>query len=42
MDVIICDHHQPKEKLPPALCMLDPLKPTAIIPLSIYPVLVLL
>jgi single-stranded-DNA-specific exonuclease len=27
MDVIICDHHQPKEKLPPALSILDPLKP---------------
>ena len=27
MDVIICDHHQPKEELPPALALLDPLKP---------------
>ncbi len=27
MDVIICDHHQPKETLPPALAVLDPLKP---------------
>ena len=27
MDVIICDHHQPKEELPPALAVLDPLKP---------------
>jgi len=27
MDVIICDHHQPKEQLPPALAVLDPLKP---------------
>lgn len=27
MDVIICDHHQPKEELPPAYAILDPLKP---------------
>ncbi|HSL89905.1 MAG TPA: single-stranded-DNA-specific exonuclease RecJ [Ignavibacteriaceae bacterium] len=27
LDVIICDHHQPKEQLPPALAVLDPLKP---------------
>lgn len=27
IDVIICDHHQPKEILPPALAILDPLKP---------------
>ncbi len=27
MDVIICDHHQPKEELPPAYAVLDPLKP---------------
>lgn len=27
MDVIICDHHQPKEELPPAFAILDPLKP---------------
>ncbi len=27
MDVIICDHHQPKDKLPNALAVLDPLKP---------------
>ncbi len=27
MDVIICDHHQPKEDLPPACAILDPLKP---------------
>jgi single-stranded-DNA-specific exonuclease len=27
MDVIICDHHQPKEMLPPAHAVLDPLKP---------------
>ncbi|MDP2364769.1 MAG: single-stranded-DNA-specific exonuclease RecJ, partial [Ignavibacteria bacterium] len=27
MDVIICDHHQPKDELPNALAVLDPLKP---------------
>jgi single-stranded-DNA-specific exonuclease len=27
IDVIICDHHQPKEILPDALAVLDPLKP---------------
>ncbi|MCW8994229.1 MAG: DHH family phosphoesterase, partial [Psychromonas sp.] len=27
MDVIICDHHQPKEELPDAFAVLDPLKP---------------
>jgi len=27
MDVIICDHHQPKEKLPEAYAILDPIKP---------------
>jgi single-stranded-DNA-specific exonuclease len=27
MDIIICDHHQPKEKIPDALAVLDPLKP---------------
>ena len=27
MDVIICDHHQPKEELPNAHAILDPLKP---------------
>ncbi len=27
MDVIICDHHQPKEKIPDAFAVLDPLKP---------------
>ncbi len=27
MDVIICDHHQPKKVLPNALAVLDPLKP---------------
>ncbi len=27
LEVIICDHHQPKDKLPAALAVLDPLKP---------------
>jgi single-stranded-DNA-specific exonuclease len=27
MDVIICDHHQPKERIPAAFAVLDPLKP---------------
>ncbi len=27
MDVIICDHHQPKDELPNAFAILDPLKP---------------
>lgn len=27
LDVIICDHHQPKEELPAAIAILDPLKP---------------
>ncbi len=27
IDLIICDHHQPKEKIPDALAVLDPLKP---------------
>ncbi|MCZ7609883.1 MAG: single-stranded-DNA-specific exonuclease RecJ [Ignavibacterium sp.] len=27
MDVIICDHHQPKDELPNALAVLDPLTP---------------
>lgn len=27
MDLIICDHHQPKEQLPDAYAVLDPLKP---------------
>ncbi|MFZ0452289.1 MAG: single-stranded-DNA-specific exonuclease RecJ [Ignavibacteriaceae bacterium] len=27
MEVIICDHHQPKEIIPDALAVLDPLKP---------------
>lgn len=28
LDVIICDHHQPKEELPRAVAVLDPLKPS--------------
>jgi single-stranded-DNA-specific exonuclease len=28
MDTIICDHHHPKEKIPEAYAVLDPLKPT--------------
>ncbi|MBT8386670.1 MAG: single-stranded-DNA-specific exonuclease RecJ [Ignavibacteria bacterium] len=28
MDVIICDHHQPKEEIPNAVAVLDPLKPS--------------
>ena len=28
IDVIICDHHQPKEILPNAIAVLDPLKPS--------------
>ncbi len=27
IDMIICDHHQPREVLPPAFAVLDPLKP---------------
>ncbi len=27
METIICDHHQPKDELPPAYAILDPLKP---------------
>ncbi len=27
IDVIICDHHQPKEEIPKAFAVLDPLKP---------------
>lgn len=27
MEVIICDHHQPKDQIPPAFAVLDPLKP---------------
>jgi single-stranded-DNA-specific exonuclease len=27
IDVIICDHHQPKDEIPGALAVLDPLKP---------------
>ncbi len=32
MDVIICDHHQPKDEIPPALAVLDPLKPSCSYP----------
>jgi len=32
MDVIICDHHQPKEELPNAHAILDPLKPNCSYP----------
>jgi single-stranded-DNA-specific exonuclease len=28
IDVIICDHHQPKDEIPSALAVLDPLKPS--------------
>jgi len=28
IDVIICDHHQPKDTIPDALAVLDPLKPS--------------
>jgi single-stranded-DNA-specific exonuclease len=27
IDIIICDHHQPKDVIPPAYAVLDPLKP---------------
>lgn len=27
IDVIVCDHHQPKEKIPDAYAVLDPIKP---------------
>jgi single-stranded-DNA-specific exonuclease len=27
LDLIICDHHQPKDKIPDALAVLDPIKP---------------
>ena len=27
IDVVICDHHQPKDEIPDALAVLDPLKP---------------
>src|SRR3972149_1767199 len=29
IDVIICDHHQPKEDIPKAFAVLDPLKPAS-------------
>ena len=32
MDLIICDHHQPKEQIPDALAVLDPLKPDCYYP----------
>jgi len=32
IDVIICDHHQPKEELPNAFAVLDPLKPACSYP----------
>ena len=34
MDVIICDHHQPKDELPNALAVLDPLKPNCDYPFN--------
>jgi single-stranded-DNA-specific exonuclease len=34
MDVIICDHHQPKDELPNALAVLDPLKPNCNYPFN--------
>ena len=34
MDVIICDHHQPKEAIPNAYAVLDPLKPECNYPFS--------
>lgn len=32
IDVIICDHHQPKEEIPKAFAVLDPLKPACSYP----------
>ncbi len=32
IDVIICDHHQPKDKIPEAIAVLDPLKPDCTYP----------
>ena len=32
IDVIICDHHQPKEDIPKAFAVLDPLKPSCSYP----------
>ena len=34
MDVIICDHHQPKDELPNAIAVLDPLKPNCDYPFN--------
>ncbi len=34
MDVIICDHHQPKDEIPDALAVLDPLKPNCQYPFN--------
>ena len=34
LDVIICDHHQPKEQIPNAYSVLDPLKPNCNYPFS--------
>jgi single-stranded-DNA-specific exonuclease len=34
IDVIICDHHQPKDELPNALAVLDPLKPSCNYPFN--------
>lgn len=34
LDVIICDHHQPKDELPDALAVLDPLKPNCQYPFN--------
>ncbi len=31
-DVIVCDHHEPGERLPPAYAVLDPLKPSCSYP----------
>lgn len=34
IDVIICDHHQPKDEIPDALAVLDPLKPNCQYPFN--------
>jgi single-stranded-DNA-specific exonuclease len=34
MDLIICDHHQPKERIPDAFAVLDPLKPDCSYPFA--------